>query len=125
MLLRLSRLVFLACIFPVIAFAPFTPQRPIIAAQERTVFQLAQKEMPLPVIRVTAWPAPEGKRRFMVEMSTAGLAWAKKPVCHVVFQTRSESGEQLEEALREASAFAKSFIKAAKDNPALQTAPWY
>ncbi len=125
MLLRLSRLIFLACIFPLIAFAPFTPQKPIIATQEKTVYELAKKEMPLPVIRVTTWRLVNGKRRFMVEMSTAGLEWAKKPVCHVMFQTSNEDGKDLEQALHEASAFAKSFIEAAKNIPALQTERWY
>ncbi len=41
-----------------------------------------------------------------------------------MFQT-SEDGEDLELALQEASAFAKAFIEAAKDNPALQNARWY
>lgn len=125
MLLRLSRLVFLACVFPIITFAPFTPQKPIISTQEKTVFELAQKEMPLPVVRVTTWRLGEGKRRFLVEMSTAGLEWAKKPVCHVMFQSSNEDGEDLEQALHKASAFAKSFIEAAKNNPVLQTARWY
>ena len=125
MLLRLSRLIFLASIFPVLASAPSTPRQPIISPQEKAVFQLAQKEMPLPVVRVMTWPLDKGKRRFMVEMSTAGLEWAKKPVCHVMFQTSDDDGEELKQALHEASAFAKSFIEAAKNNPALQTARWY
>jgi len=125
MLLRLSRLIFLASIFPIIASAPSTPWQRIISPQEKTVFQLAQKEMPLPVVRVMTWRLGEGKRRIMVEMSTAGLEWAKKPVCHVMFQTSNDDREDLEQALQQASAFAKSFIEAAKNNPALQTARWY
>ena len=125
MLLRLFRLIFLASILPVVASAPSVPRRPILSPQEKAVFQLAQKEMPLPVVRVTTWRLGEGKRRFMVEMSTAGLEWAKKPLCHVMFQTSNDDGENLEQALHEASAFAKSFIEAAKNNPVLRTARWY
>ena len=72
MLLRLSRLAFFASLCPMIVFAP-SLQPPRISRQEKTIFQWAEKEMPLPVLRVTTLPSAEGKRRFMVEMSTAGL----------------------------------------------------
>ena len=125
MLLRLSRLAFFASLCPIVALAPSLQQPPSISLQEKTIFQWAEKEMPLPVLRVTTLPSAEGKRRFVVEMSTAGLAWAKKPVCRVMFQTSSDDGNDLEQALQEASAFAKAFIDLARNSPALQTARWY
>ena len=125
MLSRLCGLIFLSFIFPAMASVPSAPQPQAVPQRAKTVFQLAQKEMPLPVIQVLTWPLGEGKRKFVIEMSTAGLAWAKKPLCHVTFYTHDEDGGDLEQALHEASAFAKAFIEAAKDNPTLQTARWY
>jgi len=125
MLLRLSMLILFASIFPTIAFAPSLPQRSNISLQEHIILRLAEKEMPLPVLRVTTLVSAEGKRRFVIEMSTAALPWAKKPVCHVMFQANDENGKELEQALLEASAFARAFIELAKSNPALQTERWY
>ena len=71
------------------------------------------------------WPMGEGKRKFVIEMSTASLAWAKQPLCHVTFYTHDEDGADLEQALHQASAFAKAFIEAAQSNPTLQTARWH
>ena len=125
MLSRLCGLIFLSFIFPAMASVPSAPQQQAIPLRAKTVFQLAQKEMPLPVIQVVTWPLGEGKRKFVIEMSTAGLAWAKKPLCHVTFYKHDEEGGDLEQALHQASAFAKAFIEAAKNNPTLQTARWY
>ena len=125
MLLRLVRLVFFASIVPIIAFAPAHSRLPRNSSRAEAIFQLAKKEMPLPVLRVTTVPSAQGKQRFVVEMSTAGLPWAKQPVCRVMFQTSEDDGIGFEQALQEASAFAKAFIEAAKDNPALQNARWY
>ena len=125
MLVRLCGLIFLSFIVPAMASVPSAPQQQLPSRPIKTVFYLAQKEMPLPVIQVVSWPLGEGKRKFVIEMSTAGLAWAKKPFCHVAFVTHEEDGGDLEQALHEASAFAKTFIEAAKGNPTLQTARWY
>ena len=124
MLLRLCGLIFFLFVFPVMASVPSAPQPQVLPLRAKTVFLLAQKEMPLPVIQVLTWPLGEGKRKFVIEMSTAGLAWAKKPLCHVTFYTHDEEGGDLEEALHKASAIAKAFIEAAQSNPALQMAGW-
>ena len=79
---------------------------------------MAQKEMPLPVLKVVTWPLSEGKRQIAIEMSTAGFAWAKKPVMNVMFQAKDESLDDLEQALHGASAAAREFIEAAKNDVA-------
>ena len=82
------------------------------------LFQMAQQEMPLPVVKVVTWPTTGGRRQIAIEMSTAGLAWAKKPVMNVLFQAKDESLQGLEEALRVASLATKDFIKEAQKDAA-------
>ena len=82
------------------------------------IFQMAQKEMPLPVLKVMTWPTSGGKRQIVIQMSTAGFAWAKKPVMNVMFPAKDESLQELEEALHAASAVAKNLIEAAKNDAA-------
>ena len=77
------------------------------------IFQMAQKEMPLPVLKVVTWLTSEGKRQIAIQMRTAGFAWAKKPLMNVMFQAKDESLDDVEQALRAASTVAKDFIEAA------------
>lgn len=81
--------------------------------------------MPLPVIEVKTLPLRGGKWLFVIEMSAAGQAWAKKPTMHVTFEIPDEGGPDLiEQAMHEASAYAKAFIEDEKKNSAIQEVQW-
>ena len=109
----------LVCV-PAMASTDVMPEQEDNSPAPTAILQMAQKEMPLPVLKVVTWPTTGGRRQIAIEMSTAGLAWAKKPVMNVLFQAKDESVDDLEEALRAASAAVKEFIKAAKNNSALK-----
>ncbi len=121
MLLRISIVMFLSCLLPAQASVPPTPQKQAFSL--KTVFRIAQNEMPLPVVRVVSWPLSEGKQRYVIEMSTASLVWAKSPIIQVVFKI-DEDGNGLEKALHRASALVKAFMEAAAFDPNIQSAGW-
>ena len=120
MSLRLCAFALLSCVLPAMASTDVMPEQEDNSPAPTAILQMAQKEMPLPVVKVVAWPTTGGRRQIAIEMSTAGLAWAKKPVMNVLFQAKDESVDDLEEALRAASAAVKEFIEAAKNNSALK-----
>ena len=61
------------------------------------IFQIVQKEMPLPVVKVSTLPLGEGKRQFVIEMSTEEIASPKPPLTmHIAFQVRDEAAGELE-----------------------------
>ena len=94
------------------------PEREDTSPQLAAIFQMAQKEMPLPVLKVVSWPVSEGKRQIAIEMSTAGYAWAKKPVMNIMFQAKDESLDDAEQKLHDASVAVREFIEAAKSDHA-------
>jgi hypothetical protein len=104
------------------ASTPSIPQQEANSPKLKAILEMAQKDMPLPVLEVVAWPLSERKLKVAIQMSTAGFAWAKKPVMNVMFQTSDESVEDQEQALHKASAVAKEFIEAAKNERALKEA---
>ena len=114
MLLRLCAFALLSYAIPAVASTESPPEQEDKSLALTTIFQLAEKEMPLPVLKVVTWSTGGGRRQIAIEMSTAGLAWAKKPVMNVLFQAKDESLKELEEALHIASAATKDFIKAAQ-----------
>ena len=114
MLLRLCAFALLSCALPAMASTEFLPEREDKSPALTAIFQLAEKEMPLPVLKVVTWPTGGGRRQIAIEMSTAGSAWAKKPVMNVLFQAKDENLQDLEEALHAASAAVKDFINAAQ-----------
>ena len=118
MLSRLFALALVLCPCPALASTPSLPQEEPPSPQLMAILQRAQKEMPLPVLKVVTWPSSEGKRQIAIEMSTAGFAWAKKPVMNVLFQAKDESPDDLEQALHGAAAAAREFIEAAKKDVA-------
>ena len=118
MFLRLCACVLLSCALPAMASSGFGPEEEDTSPSLTALFQMAQKEMPLPVLKVVTWPASGGRRHIAIEMSTAGLAWAKKPVMNVLFQAKDETLQDLEEALRAASAATKEVIEAAASDAA-------
>jgi hypothetical protein len=121
MLLRLSIIFFLSCLFPAHASLPSTPQKQALSL--KTVILMARNEMPLPIVRVLSWPPGEGKQRYVIEMSTASLVRAKNPVVHVMFEI-PEDGTGLEQALRRASALVKALVEAAANDPRIQSVEW-
>lgn len=117
MLLRLCAFALFSCALPATASTDIMPEQKDSPALT-VLFQMAQQEMPLPVVKVVTWPATEGRRQIAIEMSTAGLTWAKKPVMNVLLQAKDESLQGLEEALHVASVATKDFIKAAQKDAA-------
>ena len=116
MLLRLCACAFLSLTLPAMASTGSMPEQEESSPTLTAIFQMAQKEMPLPVLKVVTWSAIEGKRQIAIEMSTACFAWAKKPVMNVMFNAKDESLDALEQALHTASAVVKDFIEAAKND---------
>ena len=118
MLLRLSTLAFLSLALPALASTSTMPEQEDTSPQLTAILQMAQKEMPLPVLKVVSWPVSGGKRQIAIEMSAAGHAWAKKPVMNIMFQANDESLDDVEKKLHDASVAAREFIEAAKSDHA-------
>ncbi len=123
MLSRLTFLFFLASVLPSAAALPSDPWHRAFSPRTATVLEMAQKEMPLPVIAVATRPLSDGKREFIVKMSTSGLRWAKEPVLTVSFEIVDET-VSIEQALRDASAFTREFISAAQNDPTHKEVNW-
>jgi hypothetical protein len=121
MLLRLSIVFFLSYLCPAQASLPPTAQQQ--APCLKTVFRIAQNEMPLPVLRVLSWPLRKGTQRYVIEMSTAGLARVKSPIMHITFEI-PEDGNGLEQALIQASALTRAFIAATTSEPGFVVLDW-
>jgi hypothetical protein len=122
MLLRYSVVFFLSCLLPAQASLPPKPHQQQ-ALSMKAVFRLARSEMPLPVVRVLSWRLSEGKKRYVIEMSTASLPRAKNPILHVMFEIR-ENGNGLVQALHQASALVKAFIEEARNGLDLRPVVW-
>jgi hypothetical protein len=111
MFMRLSVLIFFACMAPALASAPPDLKQRAFSLNAALVFNLAKKEMPLPVIAVAALQN-QGKLQFIIKMSTARLSWAKEPVIRITFEITDDI--DIENAMHDASILAKAFITAAE-----------
>jgi hypothetical protein len=121
MLLRVFIVFFLSCLLPAHASVPPMPQKQALSL--KTVFRIAQNEMPLPIVRVASWPLSAGKQRYVIEMSTASVPRAKDPIMHVSFEI-PDDGNGLELALHQASALVKALVEAAAYDPRIQSVRW-
>ena len=123
MSLRLRSLVLVLCLS--LFSMPSVSEEQARILNGEPIFQIVQKEMPLPVVKVSTLPLSEGKRQFVIEMSTEEIASAKPPLTmHIAFQVRDEAAGEVEQALRQASAAVKEFIEAAKKDSTLKEVHW-
>jgi len=124
MLLRFWSLVWLLCLS--LSPMPAASQEQSFIADGEPIFEIIQKEMPLPVVKVATSALSEGKRQFVIEMSTENIASSKHPLTmHIAFQVNDEAGGgDLEQALHQASAAVKDFIEAAKKDSTLKEVHW-
>lgn len=111
MLLRLCALAVLSSTLPALVSTRSMLEQEDSPPPLTAFFQLAQKEMPLPVLKVATWPAGEGKRQIAIVMSAAAIAWVKKPVMNIMFQAKDDN---LQDAFHTASAAVRDFIEAGK-----------
>jgi hypothetical protein len=125
MLLPVIGLIFLAFVSPAMASLPSDPMRQVVAPKTQAIFQLAQKEMPLPVLEVRTQPLHNGKWECIIEMSTEGQSWATKPFMNVTFEIPEKGVAGLiEPAIHAAAEVTKAFIEAAKKDFSLKEAHW-
>ncbi len=120
-MLRLACLFFLLSSSAMASISP-DPTRPS-PIRSSVILKIAQEEMPLPVLEVATRLVTEGRREFIVKMSTASLPWVAEPVLQITFDMNDE-GESLEQAFSEASVCARKFLKAARSDPKLKKVSW-
>jgi 3-deoxy-D-arabino-heptulosonate 7-phosphate (DAHP) synthase len=118
MLLRSCAFALFSLTLPAMAYTASMPEQEDNSPTLTAIFQMAKREMPLPVLKVVTWLTSEGKRQIAIEMSTAGFAWAKKPVMNVMFQAKDKSLDDVEQKLHDASVAAREFIEAVKSDHA-------
>jgi hypothetical protein len=124
MLMRFSILAFLVCIVPALASTPSDPRQQVLRPSPVDILLMAQREMPLPVLRVATWRSDQAKRLFVVEMSTAGLSSAKDPIMRLTFEIRGGGLDNIEQALHEVSVFVKAFVEDMKNDPTPKEIHW-
>jgi hypothetical protein len=117
MFMRLSATIFFACMAPALASAPPDLKQQAYSFNAAHLFNLAKKQMPLPVVAIVA-SHKQGKQQFIIRMSTAGLRWAKEPVFRIAFEIPDDI--DIEEAMHDASILAKAFIAAAERDATLK-----